>query len=135
MAGCGGCAYKGMSTAVEDTFVGVRFREETNPTLCATGGKLLGKGEQVVVDLEDGPAYGAVEVSPMPVFKPCQKSSARRILRRATQEDGESNRPPLFGLRQMSGCGTEDSHRRTVNPTLTSRRYCQVEVGPGKLAG
>ncbi len=91
MAGCGGCAYKGMSTAVEDTFVGVRFREETNPTLCATGGKLLAKGDRVVVDLEDGPAFGFVEVSPMPVFKPCQKSSARRILRGASREDHAAN--------------------------------------------
>ncbi len=52
MAGCGGCAYKGMSTAVEDTFVGVRFREETNSTLCSTGGKVLAKGERVVVEME-----------------------------------------------------------------------------------
>ena len=35
--GCSGCSFKGMSTAVEDTFVGVRFREETNLTLCAHG--------------------------------------------------------------------------------------------------
>lgn len=76
-----------MSTAVEDTFVGVRFREETNLTLCSTGGKLLGKGERVVVEMEHGPDYGVVEKSPMPVFKPCQKSSSRRILRKATRED------------------------------------------------
>ncbi len=87
MSGCGGCAFKGMSTAVEDTFVGVRFGEETNLTLCGTGGRLFGKGDSVVVELENGPAYGVVEKSPMPVFKPCQKSSARAILRHATDDD------------------------------------------------
>jgi cell fate regulator YaaT (PSP1 superfamily) len=76
-----------MSTAVEDTFVGVRFREETNATLCATGGEIFARGDSVVVDLEHGPAFGRVEQSPMPVFKPCQKSSAKRILRRASDQD------------------------------------------------
>jgi cell fate regulator YaaT (PSP1 superfamily) len=76
-----------MSTAVEDTFVGVRFREETNLTLCATGGRLYARGEKVVVDLESGPALGHVEQSPMPVFKPCQKSSARPVLRPAEASD------------------------------------------------
>src|ERR1700732_5497212 len=82
MSGCSGCAFKGMSTAVEDTCVGVRFREETNVTLCATAGKIYAVADPVVVELESGPAYGRVERSPMPVFKPCQKSSARPILRR-----------------------------------------------------
>ena len=81
MSGCSGCSFKGMSTAVEDTFVGVRFREETNLTLCGTGGRIYARGEKVVVDLEAGPTFGHVEQSPMPVFKPCQKSSARPILR------------------------------------------------------
>ena len=85
--GCNGCSFKGMSTAVEDTFVGVRFREETNLTLCGTGGQIYARGEKVVVDLEAGPAFGHVEQSPMPVFKPCQKSSARPILRPADTED------------------------------------------------
>lgn len=76
-----------MSTAVEDTFVGVRFREETNLTLCSTGGRIYARGEAVIVDLEAGPAYGRVEQSPMPVFKPCQKSSARPIARAADGED------------------------------------------------
>jgi cell fate regulator YaaT (PSP1 superfamily) len=76
-----------MSTAVEDTFVGVRFREETNLTLCATRGQLYARGARVVVELEAGPAFGVVEQSPMPVFKPCQKSSARSILRAATHDD------------------------------------------------
>lgn len=87
MGGCQGCAYKGMSTAVEDTFVGVRFREETNLTLCSTQGRIYARGERVVVDLESGPALGRVEQSPMPVFKPCQKSSARAILRPADDND------------------------------------------------
>jgi cell fate regulator YaaT (PSP1 superfamily) len=84
---CSGCAFKGMSTAVEDAFVGVRFREETNLTLCTTGGRIFGRGDRVVVDLESGPAFGHVEQSPMPVFKPCQKSSARPILRGADSND------------------------------------------------
>ncbi|HEX6901932.1 MAG TPA: regulatory iron-sulfur-containing complex subunit RicT [Thermoanaerobaculia bacterium] len=84
---CTGCSFKGMSTAVEDSFVGVRFREETNLTLCTTGGRIFARGEKVVVDLESGPAFGHVEQSPMPVFKPCQKSSARPILRAADSND------------------------------------------------
>jgi cell fate regulator YaaT (PSP1 superfamily) len=85
--GCNGCSFKGMSTAVEETFVGVRFREETNLTLCSTGGRIYARGERVVVDLESGPALGHVEQSPMPVFKPCQKSSARPVLRPAEAAD------------------------------------------------
>ena len=80
MAGCSGCSFKGMSTAVEDTFVGVRFGEETNLTLCKTGSKIYCQGDEVVVEMDRGPMFGHVERSPMPVFKPCQKSSARRIL-------------------------------------------------------
>jgi cell fate regulator YaaT (PSP1 superfamily) len=76
-----------MSTAVEDAFVGVRFREETNLTLCSTTGRTYARGDRVIVDLESGPAYGHVEQSPMPVFKPCQKSSARPILRPADEDD------------------------------------------------
>ena len=87
MSGCQGCAFKGMSTAVEDTFVGVRFREETNLTLCTTGGRIYARGDQVIVELESGPAFGRVEQSPMPVFKPCQKSSARPIVRPADDAD------------------------------------------------
>ena len=87
MSGCQGCAFKGLSTAVEDSFVGVRFQEETNLTLCASGGEIFAKGERVVVELDSGPAFGQVEQSPMPVFKPCQKSSASRILRRASETD------------------------------------------------
>lgn len=90
MGGCSGCSFKGMSTAVEDTFVGVRFGEETNLTLCSTGSTIFGTGDQVVVEMERGPALGRVERSPMPVFKPCQKSSARRILRPASQDDREA---------------------------------------------
>lgn len=87
MSGCNGCAFKGISTAVEDTFVGVRFRDETNLTLCATGGTIYARGESVIVDLEGGPAFGKVEQSPMPVFKPCQKSGAKPILRPADDAD------------------------------------------------
>ena len=86
MGGCQGCAFKGMSTAVEDAYVGVRFREETNLTLCSTGGQIYGRGDRVVVELESGPTFGHVEQSPMPVFKPCQKS-ARPILRAADEGD------------------------------------------------
>ena len=87
MSGCAGCSFKGMSTAVEDTFVGVRFRDETNPTLCATAGEIFAKGDEVIVELDTGPAFGHVERSPMPIFKPCQKSSARKIVRRAQPAD------------------------------------------------
>ena len=87
MSGCGGCSFRGASTAVESTFVGVRFAEETNLTLCATEGRLIARGVPVLVELEGEPAFGRVEKSPMPVFKPCQKSSARRILREATGDD------------------------------------------------
>ena len=88
--GCGGCSFKGQSTAVEDTFVGVRFAEETNLTLCASGGELLARGDEIIVALDDGPAFGRVEKSPMAVFKPCQKSSARQLLRRASDADRQA---------------------------------------------
>ncbi|MEM7048678.1 MAG: regulatory iron-sulfur-containing complex subunit RicT [Acidobacteriota bacterium] len=109
MSGCQGCSFKGMSTAVEDTFVGVRFREETNLTLCATGGRLFSKGDSVVVDLEAGPAFGWVEKSPMPVFKPCQKSSARAILRHAEDRDTAA-------------------HDRQVTNETTAKLYCQEQA-------
>lgn len=88
---CSGCQFRGMSTAVEDAFVGVRFAEETNLTLCSTKGTIYAQGDAVVVEMETGPAFGRVERSPMPVFKPCQKSSARPILRPATEQDGRDH--------------------------------------------
>jgi cell fate regulator YaaT (PSP1 superfamily) len=103
-----------MSTAVEDTFVGVRFREETNLTLCATGGRLYARGETVVVDLEAGPAFGRVEQSPMPVFKPCQKAGSKPILRHATEEDAEA-------------------HDRQVRTEETAKRFCQERARQLKL--
>ncbi|MGB6848054.1 MAG: regulatory iron-sulfur-containing complex subunit RicT [Thermoanaerobaculia bacterium] len=90
MSGCQGCSYAGISTAVEGNFVGVRFGEETNLTLCATRGKLFAKGDSVIVDFEAGPAFGRVEQSPMPVFKPCQKATARPIIRWADEEDSSA---------------------------------------------
>lgn len=87
MSGCQGCTFKGMSTAVENNFVGVRFGEETNLTLCAAGNDIFAAGDAVVVEADLGPAFGRVEKSPMPVFKPCQKSSAKRVLRRANDVD------------------------------------------------
>ena len=95
MSGCQGCSYRGISTAIEDNFVGVRFGEETNLTLCSTGGHIYGQGDEVVVELKAGPAYARVERSPMPVFKPCQKSAASAILRRATLEDRKRNERKL----------------------------------------
>ena len=56
-------------------------------TLCGTAGRIYARGEKVVVDLEAGPTLGHVEQSPMPVFKPCQKSSARPVLRPADESD------------------------------------------------
>jgi cell fate regulator YaaT (PSP1 superfamily) len=87
MGGCQGCSYKGLSTAIENNFVGVRFGEETNLTLSAAGDAIYAKGEKVVVESDAGPLFGWVERSPMAVFKPCQKASAKRILRQATDED------------------------------------------------
>ncbi len=87
MSGCQGCSHRGLSTAIENNFVGVRFGEETNLTLSATGEAIYAKGEKVVVESDAGPLFGHVEMSPMPVFKPCQKTSAKRILRLATPQD------------------------------------------------
>ena len=69
MSGCQGCSYKGLSTAIENNYVGVRFGEETNLTLSATGDAIYAQGEKVVVDSDVGPLFGRVEMSPMPVFK------------------------------------------------------------------
>ena len=87
MSGCGGCQFRGRSTALESAFVGVRFAEETNLTLCSTSDRIYACGEKVVVDLAGEPTFGKVEKSPMPVFKPCQKSSAQKILRPASDDD------------------------------------------------
>jgi cell fate regulator YaaT (PSP1 superfamily) len=106
MSGCQGCSFKGQSTAVEDSFVGVRFAEETNLTLCATNGKIFAQGDRVIVELEAGPAFARVERSPMTVFKPCQKSGARRILRAANDAD----------------CKDYD---RQLELETTAKRFCQ----------
>jgi cell fate regulator YaaT (PSP1 superfamily) len=90
MPGCEGCAFKGLSTAVEDSFVGVRFAEETNLTLCSSGAAIYAQGDKVIVDTESGPTFGTVARSPMPVFKPCQKSSAQPILRLVTDQDRQA---------------------------------------------
>jgi cell fate regulator YaaT (PSP1 superfamily) len=87
MSGCGGCSFRGASTVVESTYVGVRFAAETNLTLCATDGRLFASGDRVVVDLGGEPAFGRVEKSPMPVFKPCQKAGAKKILRPGNDDD------------------------------------------------
>ncbi|MBP1643458.1 MAG: superfamily protein [Acidobacteria bacterium] len=87
MSGCAGCSFRGMSTAVEDAFVGVRFGEETNLTLCRSGGTLFARGDRVVVEVEGEPVFGHVEQSPMPIFKPCQKAGAKLILRAANDDD------------------------------------------------
>ncbi len=86
MAGCAGCSFRGMSTAVEQSFVGVRFGEETNLAVCASI-EPFSRGDHLVVETEQGPTFGWVERAPMPIFKPCQKSSAMKILRRATETD------------------------------------------------
>ena len=91
MSGCEGCTHTGLSTAIENNYVGVRFGEETNLTLSATGDAIYAKGEHVLVESDVGPMFGRVELSPMPVFKPCQKASAKRILRLATSEDAAAN--------------------------------------------
>lgn len=103
---CGGCSFQGRSTAVEDTFVGVRFHEETNLTLCRGGGERFERGERLVIELDHGPSLGRVEKSPMPVFKPCQKASARKVLRRANDEDA-------------------DAHERQLDNEQTAKLFCQ----------
>ncbi len=90
MASCADCAFTGMSTVVEDTFVGVRFGEDANLVLCRTGEAIFARGERVLVEMDEGPNCGEVEKSPLAVFKPCQKSGARRILRRATEDDARA---------------------------------------------
>jgi cell fate regulator YaaT (PSP1 superfamily) len=87
MGGCSGCQFRGRSTAVENTFVGVRFGEETNLTLCSTGEAIYAQGDRVVVERQEGLAVGRVEKSPMAVFKPCQKSSASKVVRAAADDD------------------------------------------------
>lgn len=106
MGGCQGCSYKGQSTAIENNFVGIRFGEETNLTLSATGNAIYAKGEKVLVETDTGPLYGRVEMSPMPVFKPCQKASAKRVLRLATRED-------------------EAANDRKLDQEMSARRYTQ----------
>ena len=106
MSGCGGCQFKGMSTAVENTFVGVRFGEETNLTLCASGDAIYACGEKVVVERQEGMALGKVEKSPMPAFKPCQKSSALKVVRAAADEDVKA-------------------WERQRDNELTGKRFCQ----------
>ena len=112
-----------MSTAVEDTFVGVRFREETNLTLCSTGGRIYARGEKVVVDLESGPAFGHVEQSPMPVFKPCQKSSARPILRPADADD----------LAAYDRQRQSEHERQALRPGAGARAQARHEDLPGRF--
>src|SRR5512134_2714424 len=87
MSGCGGCSYRGASTAVESTYVGVRFAAETNLTLCATHGQIFSSGDRVVVEIEGEPTFARAEKSPMTVFKPCQKAGAKKILRAANNDD------------------------------------------------
>lgn len=106
MSGCEGCSFKGLSTAVEDSFVGVRFEEETNLTLCGSGEAIYGRGDRVVVDLDSGPAVATVMKSPMPVFKPCQKSSAKTILRLVTDEDVAA-------------------HERKVDKEMAAKLFCR----------
>ena len=95
MSSCQSCSFTGMSTAVEGNFVGVRLDEESNLTLCSTGGQIFASGDSVVIELDSGPAVGCVERSPMPVFKPCQKSGARRIMRRADESDAAAHERKL----------------------------------------
>lgn len=87
MSGCQSCSFIGMSTAVEGSYVGVRLGEETNLTICSTGDQIYAKGDRVVIDDDPSPAFGQVERSPLPIFKPCQKVNARRVLRRANDND------------------------------------------------
>lgn len=96
MSDCDGCSFAGASTAVENAFVGIRFREETQLTLCSSGEAIYAKGQQVIVDMgDDGNACGVIEQSPTPVFKPCQKASASPIVRASTAEDRAARKRQL----------------------------------------
>ncbi len=106
MTGCQSCTYLGMSTAVEGNFVGVRLGEETNLTVCSTGNQIYARGDRVVIDHDPGPAYGRVEQSPMPIFKPCQKVNARRVLRRANDNDLAA-------------------HERKIKNEFNTKRFCR----------
>ncbi len=122
MSGCGGCSFTGASTAVENAFVGVRFREETQLTLCSSGEAIYAKGQQVIVDLGDsGHACGTIEQSPMPVFKPCQKASARPIVRASTDDDYRAYE------RQLE---TEDAIRRFAREHA---RQLKLEMKPSTV--
>ena len=106
MSGCAGCSFKGLSTAVEGAYVGVRLAEETNLTICSTGDEIFAQGDRVVIDYDPSPAYAKVERSPMPIFKPCQKVGARRVLRRATEED-------------------EAAYERKIINQMNAKRFCR----------
>lgn len=106
MSGCQSCSYLGMSTAIEGSFVGVRLGEETNLTVCSTGGKIFAKGDKVVIDYDPSPAYGWVEQSPMPIFKPCHKVNARRVLRLANNNDREA-------------------YERKIKNQFTAKQFCR----------
>jgi len=95
-----------MSTAVEGAYVGVRLAEETNLTVCSTGDEIFAKGDRVVIDFDPSPALAKVERSPMPIFKPCQKVGARRVLRRANEKD-------------------EASYERKIVNEMNARRFCR----------
>lgn len=114
MSGCQSCSYSGMSTAVEGNFVGVRLGEETNLTVCSTGDQIYAKGDRVVIDHDPSPAYGRVEQSPMPIFKPCQKVNARRILRRANDND-------------------QASFERKIQNEFNAKRFCRERAKNLKL--
>lgn len=139
MSGCSGCSFKGLSTAVEDSFVGVRFGEETNLTLCATQKAIYAQGDRVLIEAEHGLAYGRVERSPMVVFKPCQKTSAKTVVRRATADDdraydrqvGNESQGKLFCQQRSRRLGLEmkvsrvdftlDAHHATFYFTANGR--------------
>ncbi len=121
MSGCSGCSFRGVSTALENAFVGVRFREEGQLTLCSSGDSVFACGDRVVVDTTSGPAVGTVEQSPMPVFKPCQKSSARPILRVSSREDLVAHE------RQLA---TEDTMRRFAREQA---RHLGLEIKPSSV--
>ena len=137
---CTGCSYKGLSTAIENNYVGVRFEEETNLTLSATGEAIYAKGERVMVESDAGPLFGRVEMSPMPVFKPCQKASAKRILRLATAEDAAAHERKLdqegaarrFTQERARGLGLEMKVSK-VEFTLDCKRATVFFTADGRV--
>ena len=104
----------------------VRLGEEANLVAVRHGRAPSTGAEQasVVVELDHGPAFGRVEQSPMPVFKPCQKSSRRGG---SCAEASDRGRPGV-----TTGSCRRETGRRSA--TCANAR-AQLEPGDEGLEG